>query len=202
MTEAGADSSFALTYEIQSADLEELLIAHVGRKRIRVLRVRLSVSLATWALITAAFTAITVIVDLPSVVQGSTGAPGWLYVVDIVIWFVFAGVVRVMWRQSPRRVVRRHWRGRAGLEGSQHVEVDARGVTSTGPDGSARFTPWTALASVRETDNAFHLVDHRGRVRHLLLKRGLRSQDMIPALREFLGNSIGGRPSAGVPGSL
>jgi hypothetical protein len=62
MTGADSGTNFSLTYELQPEDLQES-IAIPQRKRQRT---RLIVAVVVWALICAAFTAVTVALDLPS----------------------------------------------------------------------------------------------------------------------------------------
>lgn len=64
---------------------------------------------------------------------------------------------------------------------------------STAPDGIQTLIPWASLAGIRETEGAFNLPDHHGSVLTSLPKRGLRSPDLIPALREFLNRSVSGQ---------
>jgi len=148
-----------------------------------------------WALIGAAFTAVTVVLDLPSVVKDSPGAPGWMYVVDGAIWGgLVAYQARIVWRLSPKRLARRTWRIHAALHGRHSDEVGPDGVTCTAPDGTQVFIPWATIDRIGETGHAFHLIDHQGAVRNALPKRGLPSPDLIPALREFLNRSVSTRP--------
>jgi hypothetical protein len=148
-----------------------------------------------WALIGAAFTAVTVALDLPSVVKSSSGAPGWMYVVDGVIWGgLVAYLARIAWRLSPKRLGRRAWRVHAALRGRHRDEVGPNGVRCTAPDGTEMFIPWSTIGRIGETGHAFHLIDHHGAVRNALPKRGLPSPDLIPALREFLHRSVDVQP--------
>jgi hypothetical protein len=154
-----------------------------------------------WALIGAAFTAVIVALDLPSVVKNSSGAPGWMYVVDAVIWFLVVSWGRIVWRLSPKRLARRTWRINVQLHGRHHDEVGPGGMTCTAADGTQVLIPWASIDRIRETEHAFHLIDHRGAVRDALPKRGLPSPDLIPALREFLNRSVDGQPPTAAPDS-
>jgi hypothetical protein len=154
-----------------------------------------------WALIGAVFTTVTVAFNLTSVVKNSSGAPGWMYVVDAVIWFLVVYWGGIVWRLSPKRLARRSWRINVQLHGCHHDEVGPGGMTCTAPDGTQVFIPWASIDHLRETEHAFHLIDHRGDVRNALPKRGLPSPDLIPALREFLNRSVDGQPPTAAPDS-
>src|SRR5450756_3062268 len=84
MTSADPGAGFSLNYELQPDDLQDSIAARPQRKRQRT---RLIFATVGWALIDAAFTAVTVALDLPSVVKNAEGAPSWMYVVDAAIWF-------------------------------------------------------------------------------------------------------------------
>jgi hypothetical protein len=147
-----------------------------------------------WALIGAAFTAVIVALDLTSVVKDSSGAPAWMFPVDVGSWFVAVYRGYIVWRLSPKRLARRAWRNNTQLHGRHHDEVGPGGITWTAPDGTQMLIPWASIDHIRETEHAFHLIDHRGAVRNALPKRGLPSPGLIPALREFLNRSVDGQP--------
>lgn len=194
MTSADPGPGFSLTYELEPDDLKEVYVARPKRKRRRSYAM---LNTVLWAVLVAALTAVTVALDLPSVVKDTSGTPGWLYVVDAVIWGLVAYGARLVWRLSPTRFARRARRiirQRGG--GRHHDEVGPGGVTCIEPDGTQVFTPWTGIDRIRETERAFHLFNHRDAMRALLPKRGLSSPDLIPALREFLNRSVDGQPPA------
>jgi YcxB-like protein len=192
MTSTGPETDFSLTYELQPDDLQDLFATRPERKRRRA---RVIYATVIWALLDAALTAVTVALDLPSVVKNSPGAPSWMYVVDATIWlFVINGAI-IVWRLSPKRLVRRAWRSSTQLHGRHHDEVGPGGITYTQPDGLQIVTPWNRFDYIRETEHAFHLIDHRGATQTTLPKRGLPSPDLIPALREFLNRSVNGQLS-------
>jgi len=192
MTSAESGPGFSLSYDLQLSDLTELLAARPGRRRRRI---RIVFSLVLLALLGVAWTALTIAFDNSSVVKGSTGAPGWMVGSDIVIWALVVLYASAAWRLSPKRLARRTWRASPQLHGRHYDQIDSRGVTWTGPDGTQMFQPWAILERVRETEHAFHLQGGNGDVRATLPKRGLRSPDLILALREFLNHSVGGQPS-------
>jgi hypothetical protein len=196
MSSAESGTDFSLSYELQLSDLTELLATRPGRRRRRT---RIVCSLVPWALLGVIWTALTIAFDNPSVVKGSTGAPGWMVASDIVIWALVVLGASSAWRLSPKRLARRAWRASPELHGGNHDQIDSRGVTWTGPDGTQTFRPWAILVRVRETEHAFHLQDANGCVHATLPKRGLRSPDLILALREFLNRSVGGQPSPAAP---
>jgi hypothetical protein len=196
MTSADPGTGFSLSYELQPIDLTEIQAARPGRRRKRA---HIILALVSWALLGVAFTAITVAFDDPSVVKGSSGAPGWMVAVDIVIWALVVLWGSSAWRLSPKRLARRVWRASPEIHGRNHDEIDSRGVTWTGPDGAQIFQPWTNLVGVRETEHAFQLQGDNGTVLAALPKRGLHSPDLIPAFREYLNRSVGGQPPAAAP---
>ena len=153
-----------------------------------------------WALFGAVLTAVTVALNLRSVVRSSSAAPSWMYLVDVVIWGLVAYWGYIIWRLSPKRLARRWWRSNVQLHGRHHDQVSPGGITYTAADGTQVLIPWTTIDDVRETEHSFLLIDHRGVVRNSLPKRGLSSPDLIPALREFLNSFIHEHPLA-TPGS-
>lgn len=197
MTDASADADFSLTYEVELADLRELQTVNAGRKRRRA---RVNLALVTSSVVAVAFTAITVALDQPSSGEVSSGAATWMGAADTVIWLSAILAARASWRLSPRWLARRNWHANTEFPGRHQDEVGARGVTITAPNGIEIFIPWTVIARVRETKNAFYLLDESGRARAALPKRGLRSPDLIPALRAFLNNTVSAKPSAAAPG--
>lgn len=70
------------------------------------------------------------------------------------------------------------------------------------PDGTQTYTPWSALAGMRETKDAFCLLGHNGAVRVVLPMRGLEDPHLIPALREFLNHSVNGQPPIQAPSAV
>jgi len=189
---------FSLTYELEPGDLQDLFAARPGRKWRQA---RFIYATVVWALLGAALTAVTVALDLSSVVKNSSGAPSWMYVVDAAIWFFVAYCGVIVWRLIPKRRARRAWRGNTHLRGRRHDEVGPGSISCTTPDGTQIVIPWTNIDYIRETGNSFHLINHRGVTLTTLPKRGLPSPDLIPALREFLNRSVKGQPSTAVPDS-
>jgi hypothetical protein len=198
MTTAGPGTGFFLSYELQPGDLQEMEAASTVRRRRRA---RILFGMVPVSLFAAAFTAITVALDSPSLVKDSPGAPGWMYAVDIICWSLFVFWASVVWRLNPKRLGRAVWRASPQLHGRHHDEIDSRGVTCTAPDGTVTFIPWASLVRVRETEQAFHLLDDSGGVRISLPKRGLDGPGLIPMLREFLNHSVGGHSLAVAPAS-
>jgi hypothetical protein len=196
MTGAGPEAGFSLTYELQPGDFKDLYAAGPKRKRRRAY---ITFNAALGALFGVVLTAITVALNLRSVVKDSSGAPGWMYVVDAVIWFLVVYGFCLVWWLSPKRLARRAWRSNVQLHGRHHDEVGPGGVTCTAPDGTQIFIPWTSVDGIRETKHAFQLIDHQDAVRTTLPKRGLSGSDLIPALREFLNRSIGRQPPTVTP---
>lgn len=196
MTSTDPGVGFSLTYELQPGDLQDLFAARPGRKWRKA---RFIYTTVMWALIGSVLTSVTVALDLPSVVKNSPGAPSWMYVVDAAIWFsvTYCGVI--VWRLSPKRLARRAWRSNTQLHGRRHDEVGLGSISCTTPDGIQIAIPWANIDHIRETENAFHLINHRGATLTTLPKRGLSSPDLIPALREFLNRSVNGQPPTADP---
>lgn len=196
MTSTDPSAGFSITYEAQPEDLQDVIAARPQRRRRRA---RITFAAAVWALIGGAFTAITVALDCPAVVKNSSGAPSWMHVVDVVIWFFVAKGAVAAWRLSPKRLARRIWRSNPQVRGSHHTEVGSRGISHIGPDGTQISTPWANIDRIRETENAFHLVNRRGATFGTLPKRGLADPDLVPALREFLYHSTNQRQPPAIP---
>jgi hypothetical protein len=198
MTSTDPGACFSITYEAQLEDLQDVIAARPQRRRRRA---RITFATAVWALIGVAFTAITVALDLPAVVRNSSGAPSWMYIVDVVMWFFVAKGAVVAWRLSPKRLARRVWRSNPQVRGSHHTEVGPSGISHIGPDATQMSTPWANIDRIRETENAFHLVNRRGATWSILPKRGLADPDLVPALREFLNHSTNRRQPPPIPDS-
>lgn len=195
-TDPGAD--FSLTYELQADDLQDLFATRPERKWRQA---RFIYATVMWALLGAALTAVTVALNLPSVVKNSSGAPSWMYIVDAAVWFFVICCGVTVWRLSPKRLARRTWRSNTQLHGCHHDEVGPGGINCTAPDGIQMLIPWASIDYIRETEHAFHLIDHRGATRNTLPKRGLPSPDLILALREFLNRSVDGQSLTAAPDS-
>jgi hypothetical protein len=186
---------FSLDYELQPSDLAEFYRMDRARRRRRT---RVLVSLAAWGILAVAFTAITVALNEPSVVRDSSGAPGWIFAVDIISWSIAAGSARIAWRLSPRALIRRVWNASPGLRGRHRDEVSMAGVTSITPAGGETFIPWANFGRIRETEDAFIFLGAKfGRPMCALPKRGLARRDQVPALRQFLEEAVGGQRAAG-----
>lgn len=198
MTSADPGAGFSLTYELQPGDLQDLFATRPERKHRRT-RVIFATAMST--LTGATLTAITVALDLPSVVKNSSGAPSWMYVIDAAIWFFVANGAVIAWRLSPKRLARRAWRSETQLHGRHRDEVGPGGISCLAPDGTQLSTPWATIDYIRETENAFHLIDHRGATLTTLPKRGLPGPNLIPNLREFLNHSVNRQPPTAIPGS-
>jgi RimJ/RimL family protein N-acetyltransferase len=172
-------------------DLQVLIAASKPRRRRRI---RVAAGLAAWTVIAIGLTAVTVGLDHPSLIKGSSGAPGWLYVIDAFGWLVVVSMAGVTMRLSPKLMARRTWSARPESHGRYLEDVGPRGVASLAPDGTQTYTPWSALAGMRETKDAFCLLGHDGAVHVVLPGRGLEDPQLIPALREFLNHSVNGQP--------
>jgi hypothetical protein len=189
MSDADRSPRFSLAYEIQPSDVAEM---YRMDRRLRRRRLRNLMALVVWVFLAAACTTITVLLDEPSLVRGSSGAPGWLYLMDGCFCFVSAWSALINWRLRPMALARRVVRKWPASHGVHREEVSLAGVTWTAPDGTEGFRPWAKFASVRETEHSFLLESPEARL-YALTKRGLASPDLVPALREFLENAVAGQ---------
>src|SRR6266567_659149 len=162
MASADPEAGFSFTYELQPEDFEDLFAAEQKRRHRRT---RIMFATVLWALIGAFLTAVTVTLNLRSVVKFSSGAPGWMYVVDAFIWGLVANGGRIIWRLSPKRLSRRFWRSNVQLHGRHLDQVRPSGITYTAPDGTQVLIPCTSIDHIRETAHSLLLIDHRGDVR-------------------------------------
>jgi hypothetical protein len=172
MTRTDPGTCFSLCYELQPGDLTEMLAANPARRRTRR---RVILSAVLWTLAGVVATAITVALDSPSTVKDSTGAPSWMYVVDILFWTMAVLRAIMAWRLRSGRLAQRTWRKNPQMRGRHLDDVDSRGVSCAAPDGTRTFIPWARLVSVRETECAFALLDDTGAALSVLPKRGLDS---------------------------
>lgn len=180
--------AFSLSYDLRVDDFAAMsAMSSIRRRR----RQQAAVVLAGYGLLAAILTVITVLLDLPTVVRGSTGAPSWMYPTAFVSWLLAITYLGGVVRRSPKRIARRTLRQNPAQNGRHRDEVSDRGITWTGPDGAEVFTPWSALTRFAESDDYFYVYDQTQDVRNVLPKRGLRSPDLIPALREFLSQALG-----------
>lgn len=187
MTDPGPESGFTLSYELEIGDLRDQYAAMQSRRRQRVRRTYVAV---IWGLIAAVLGAFLVAVHFTSASSHASDAPGWLYLFDAAIWVLICIQLRMIWQLNPRRLAKRAWNMAVTPQGRHRDEVGPGGITWTSADGSQARFPWSTVGSYIETERAFHLLDHRGRMRNTLPKRGLPDQDLIPALRTFLEQAI------------
>jgi hypothetical protein len=106
MVGEAAAGSFVLGYDLEPGDVAHIIAAGRGR---RIRRTRLLVGAAGWLLFAGLLTAFTVAVDR-SPEPGSEGAPSWMYVADVVCWYVAMACAWMAWRLGPGRLARRAWR--------------------------------------------------------------------------------------------
>lgn len=189
--ESGPAPVFSLEYEVQPPDLREVIVGTPGARRKLIAAVALAIS---WGLLTASFTAITVALNYPSVVKDSTGAPGWMYAVDLLLWLLTAWIAVTAWRHSAGRLARVAIQKRPEYQGRIHDHVETGGFRSIYANGTEIFFPWATIHRVRETTHTFQLLDHDDQVRGVLPKRGLQSPELLPALHTFLNHAVAGQP--------
>ena len=160
--EAGPAPAFTLEYDIQPPDVREIIVATPGVRRKLISGVALTIG---WGLVAASFTAITIALNYPSVVKDSTGAPGWVYAVDLALWLVTAAIALAAWRRSARRMAWVAIQKTPEYQGRSRDQVETGGIRSISANGTEVFYPWATIGRVRETTRAFHLLDHNGQVR-------------------------------------
>lgn len=124
-----------------------------------------------------------------------------MYVVDAASWYFAVYGAVIAWRMSPKRLAQRSWRTDIRFHGQRHDKVGPGGIARANPDGTQVHIPWASIDHIRETEHAFHLLGRGGYTLAVLLKRGLDSPDLIPALREFLNHSAGGQLASASPGT-
>ena len=124
----------------------------------------------------------------------SSPAPGWMYAVDAVVGIFLVRRCYLLWCLSVKQLARRTWRARQ--HGRYLTEVNPRGVTVIAPDGSERFTPWTAITGFWESDQSFYLLGRKSITVNELPKRGLENVGLISSLRDFLDSSVGRQAAA------
>jgi hypothetical protein len=178
-----AETGFSLSYELTLDDIGDLV---TGSQLFRRRRASARGQLVLGILGAAIWTAFTVRPNLPSL--RASPAPGWLYAVDAVAWIYVASRCYVVWQLSEKHLARCTWRARQ--HGRYLTEVNPRGVTVIAPDGSERFTPWTAIIGFWESDQSFYLLGRKSITVNELPKRGLRNAELIPSLRDFLDSSV------------
>ena len=111
MASVDPGAEFSLTYEVQPDDLGEIWAAEPEMRR---LRTRAVFSTVLLALLCALLTAFTVVVEFKSVAERSSGVPGWIYVVDLVLWGLVIWGSFIIWHLGTKRLARRAWRASPG----------------------------------------------------------------------------------------
>jgi hypothetical protein len=178
-----AETGFSLSYELTLDDIGDLV---AGSQLLRRRRASARGQLVLGILGAAAWTALTILPNFPSL--RASPAPGWMYAVDAVVWIFLVRLCYLVWHLSVKHLARRTWRARQ--HGHYLTEVNPRGVTVIAPDGSERFTPWTAIIGFWESDQSFYLLGRKSITVNELPKRGLRNAELIPSLRDFLDSSV------------
>jgi hypothetical protein len=78
------------------------------------------------------------------------------YISMLVVMLTLAiGIGLAWWRMEPSRLTRLNYRRSPEIYGRHRDDIGPGGVTVISPDGSQTFTPWSAIASIRETSQAF-----------------------------------------------
>jgi hypothetical protein len=172
-----------ITYETRPADLVDLMKTSAARKRRRQ---RYTVTVVVWALIPVVLAA-----DELQVRHQHATIPSWVYVGQAIALLVALSFGRALWRLSPRRLGARAWRQAPGFHGRAQDVIDDTGVSSTSPDGTREYWPWTVITRVVETEQAFYLLKGRGEPAVVLPKRGLTDPGLVPELRDFIHRSAG-----------
>lgn len=185
--EVNKGPAFTLEYDMQPEDVREAVAATPRLKKWRILTV---VGLILWGLYAVGFTAITIRLNHRSAVNGSAGAPSWIYVVDIVLWLITAFMVRAVWLRNPRRLAQSVIDKTPEFQGRTRDQVEAGGIRVVSANGTEIYYPWSAIDRVEETTRALLLLDRNGRILVVLPKRGLDSPDLLPALRIYLKQAL------------
>jgi hypothetical protein len=197
-----ARTAFSLRYELQPRDFRDVLGGPPRRRRKRVIYLvvlAFSLYFSPLAAVGAFVLYVQATADSVPAIPGSPppDVPGWFYLLGaagVVVVFLGLWSAWMVWRLSPARLARRAWRSRPDTHGRHEHEIGADGVTSIAPDGSRKFTPWTAVAGIQETRRSFCLVTAGGDKAVALPKRALPSPALLPELRAFLNDSAAGLP--------
>jgi hypothetical protein len=174
---------FTITYEMRPDDFVDLMKTSAAGRRHRH---RYTVSVVVWALLPVVIAA-----DELEVRHQGTTVPSWVYAAQVFAVLIALFYGRALWRLSPRRLGARAWRRAPGFHGRAQDVIDDTGVSSTSPDGTRQYWPWTAITRVVETEQAFYLMNGRGEPAVALPKRGLTDPGLVPELRDFIQRSVG-----------
>jgi hypothetical protein len=136
--EADPAPAFTLEYDIQPSDVRELIVGTPGVRRTFISTVALMIG---WGLIAASFTAITIALNYPSVVKDSTGAPGWMYAVDLSLWLFTATLAWTAWRRSAGRLARVAIQNSPEYQGRTRDQVETGGIRSISANGTRNVLP-------------------------------------------------------------
>jgi hypothetical protein len=193
--EAGLAPAFALEYEVQPQDVQELLAATPRVKDRLTIAV---VAAMLCGLVATGFTAITIALNYRSAVFSAAGAPGAIYLADLALWLVTALLAWAAWQRSPGRLAGVVRKKTPAFRERTRARLDKAGIRTISASGTEAFHPWATIDQVRETAHAFHLLDHNGCARAILPKRALDSPDLLLALRTFLAQARTQQPPAAV----
>jgi YcxB-like protein len=181
---ANTGPAFSIEYSLKADDLTDLYTTNDK------LRMRRSVQACGLGLCTAA--------AIFLIIQGVLGvwSPGSRVAIPFfsligVMLILAIGAGRAWWRLEPSRLARLDYNQHPEIHGRHRDDIGSEGVTVTSPDGSQIFIPWSAIASIRETGQAFVLRDGNGEARVVLPKRGLHDPALIPALGRYLRDAVG-----------
>ena len=176
-----------MSYELTTDDLKDACAVSPQLRRMRAHRIRyLIVAGIPVLLITTVAAGLTSRYGLAF----HTWSRPFMFGLALPVWGALAEVAIRLWRLSPEWIARATLRTNPQLNGRHREEISPDGVTTIEPNGTTLFIPWAAIAGIHESERAFHLLGIDGALKATLPKRGLDHPDLIPALHEFLDDSI------------
>jgi hypothetical protein len=190
-----AGPAFSLEYSLKADDLTDL---HSTDDKLRSRR-----GFLAWLVALCIAVAMFPIIQRVQGVWSLGSRDAVAYISMLVVMLTLAiGIGLAWWRMEPSRLARLNYKRHPEIHGRHRDDIGPGGVTVISPDGSQTFTPWSAIASIRETSQAFVLRDGNGEARVVLPKRGLHDPALIPALGNYVLEAVGThRPTSSAAGS-
>jgi hypothetical protein len=192
-------AGFSLSYQLELADLAEMVALNRAYRQRRAVCGYVALGCVVAAVI---WTALVFGPGRNWAMQRSPDGGIIFAIVEAVLGGAAAWQAGIWWLLGPEEVAMRIWQTRPGIRGLHRDEVQAEGVTGVDSDGVRVFLPWSAFASVRETDRALYLLGHNGEARIGLPKRGLPDSVPVATLAEFVQTSIHDRGAFAAPGDV
>ena len=188
MVEGDPVVGYSLSYEMELADLAEMVALNRAYRQRRAVCVYVALGCVVAAVI---WTALIFGPGRTWPMEHSHDGGYIFSIVFAVLLTAAAWQAGIWWRLGPEELAMRLWRTRPGIRGFHQDEVRADGVTSVASDGVRHFFPWSVIASINETERALYLLGINGEALISLPKRGLPDSVPVPALKEFVQTSIG-----------